>query len=117
MPSAKAIASTSRSDVADDDSAATLFPQNRGAAAPAKAGFPTIVVPGGFVPPTGDVVNPAPFGIAFTGRAFSEPRLIGLGFAFEQATKPRPPPASAPPLPSDSVARRHGHDDDQHHEH
>jgi amidase len=89
----------------DDDFDAILFPQNRGAAAPAKAGFPTVVVPGGFVPPIGDVVNPAPFGIAFTGRAFSEPTLIGLGFAFEQATKHRSPPASAPPLPSDSVDR------------
>jgi amidase len=65
-----------------------------------------VVVPGGFVPPSGDVVNPAPFGIAFSGRAFSEPTLIGLAFAFEQATQHRVPPASAPPLPSDSVNRR-----------
>jgi amidase len=88
-----------------DDFDAILFPQNRGAAAPAKAGYPTVVVPGGFVPPTGAVVNPAPFGIAFSGRAFSEPTLIGLAFAFEQATLHRTPPASAPPLPSDSVTR------------
>ena len=101
----------------DDDFDAVLFPQNRGAAAPAKAGFPTVVVPGAFLPPVAPVVNPAPFGIAFTGRAFSEPTLIGLAFAFEQATKHRSPPASAPPLPSDSVDRRdhdhghgHGHD-------
>ena len=87
----------------DDDFDAILFPQNRGAAAPAKAGYPTIVVPGGFVPPSGDVIAPAPFGIAFTGRAFSEPRLIGLAFAFEQATHHRAPPPSAPPLPSDTV--------------
>ncbi|MEO7729839.1 MAG: amidase family protein [Kofleriaceae bacterium] len=82
----------------DDDFDAVLFPQNRGAAAPAKAGYPTIVVPGGFVPPSGDVIAPAPFGVAFTGRAFSEPRLIGLAYAFEQATHHRAPPASAPPL-------------------
>jgi len=89
----------------DDDFDAILFPQNRGAAAPAKAGFPSIVVPGGFVPPTGAVINPAPFGVTFTGRAFSEPRLIALAYAFEQATKHRQPPASAPPLPSDFVDR------------
>jgi amidase len=89
----------------DDDFDAILFPQNRGAAAPAKAGYPTVVVPGGFVPPSGDVIAPAPFGIAFTGRAFSEPRLIGLAYAFEQATQHRAPPASAPPLPSDTVHR------------
>jgi len=88
-----------------DDFDAVLFPQNRGAGAPAKAGYPTVVVPGGFVPPSGDVVNPSPFGVAFTGRAFSEPTLIGLAFAFEQATQHRQPPASAPPLPTDSVGR------------
>ncbi len=88
-----------------DDFDAILFPQNRGAGAPAKAGYPTVVVPGAFLPPAGDVVNPSPFGIAFTGRAFSEPTLIGLAFAFEQATQHRQPPASAPPLPTDSVSR------------
>jgi len=90
----------------DDDFDAILFPQNRGAAAPAKAGYPSIVVPGGFTPPAGAVINPAPFGVTFTGRAFSEPRLIALAYAYEQATKLRRPPASAPALPSDFVSRR-----------
>ena len=90
----------------DDDFDAILFPQNRGAAAPAKAGYPSIVVPGGFTPPAGAVINPAPFGVTFTGRAFSEPRLIALAYAYEQATKLRQPPASAPALPSDFVSRR-----------
>lgn len=89
----------------EDDFDAILFPQNRGAAAPAKAGYPSIVVPGGFTPPTGAVINPAPFGVTFTGRAFSEPTLIALAYAFEQATKHRQSPASAPPLPTDSVSR------------
>jgi len=88
-----------------DDFDAILFPQNRGAGAPAKAGYPSIVVPGGFVPPVAPVVNPTPFGVTFTGRAFSEPTLLGLAYAFEQATQHRLPPASAPPLPSDEVAR------------
>jgi amidase len=89
----------------DDDFDAILFPQNRGAAAPAKAGYPSIVVPGGFMPPAPPVINAAPFGVTFTGRAFSEPRLIALAYAFEQATEHRQPPASAPPLPSDFVSR------------
>lgn len=89
----------------DDDFDAILFPQNRGAAAPAKAGYPSIVVPGGFVPPSGAVINPAPFGVTFTGRAFSEPTLIALAYAYEQTTKHRRSPASAPPLASDSVSR------------
>lgn len=89
----------------EDDFDAILFPQNRGAAAPAKAGYPSIVVPGGFTPPAGPVINPAPFGVTFTGRAFSEARLIALAYAYEQATKHRQPPASAPPLASDFVSR------------
>ena len=89
----------------DDDFDAILFPQNRGAAAPAKAGYPSIVVPGGFLPPSGLVINPAPFGVTFTGRAFSEPTLIALAYAFEQATKHRQAPASAPPLSTDFVSR------------
>jgi amidase len=89
----------------DDDFDAILFPQNRGAAAPAKAGYPSIVVPGGFIPPAGLVINPAPFGVTFTGRAFSEPRLIALAYAFEQATRHRQAPASTPPLSTDFVRR------------
>ena len=94
-----------------DDFDAILFPQNRGAAAPAKAGYPSVAVPTRFQAPVAPVVNPAPFGVAFTGRAFSEPRLIALAFAYEQATHHRTPPASAPALPSDTVTRGHGHGD------
>jgi amidase len=92
-------------DGTDDDFDAILFPQNRGANAPARAGYPSVAVPGGFTPPSGDVIQPAPFGVAFTGRAFSEPTLIGLAYAFEQATHHRRPPPSTPPLPGDSVGR------------
>jgi len=95
-----------------DDFDAILFSANSGAATPAKAGYPSIVVPGGFfvnapTPPFPDGFNakPGPTGVTFSGRAFSEPRLIGLAYAFEQATKHRQPPASAPPLPTDFVGR------------
>jgi amidase len=53
-------------------------------------GAPTSPFPPGFDP------RPAPFGVAFTGMACSEPKLLELAFAFEQATKRRAPPASAP---------------------
>ena len=89
-----------------DDFDAILFPQNRGAAAPAKAGYPTVIVPGGFLPPVAPGIAPSPFGVAFMGRAFSEPRLIGLAFAYEQATQLRQPPASTPPLATDTFVRR-----------
>jgi amidase len=78
---------------------------NPGAGTPARAGYPSIVVPGGFLPPSGDVINPRPSGITFSGPAFSEARLVALAYAFEQATKLRLPPASTPPLPTDSVGR------------
>ena len=57
-----------------------------GCAQPAAlAGYPAISVPAGYA-------HGLPVGIAFMGRAFSEPTLIRLAFAFEQATKARRPP-------------------------
>jgi len=82
---------------------AMVFPGASGAAIAAKPGYPTVIVPFGFVPnaptpafPPGFDAKPAPFGVSFTGMACSEPRLIELAYAFEQATKRRAPPASAP---------------------
>jgi amidase len=82
---------------------ALLFPGSSGAAIAAKPGYPTVIVPFGFVPnaptppfPEGFDAKPAPYGVSFTGTACSEPRLIELAYAFEQATKRRVPPASAP---------------------
>jgi amidase len=82
---------------------ALLFPGANGAAIAAKPGYPTVIVPFGLVPnnltpplPPGFDAKPSPFGVSFTGMACSEPRLLELGFAFEQATKRRVPPASTP---------------------
>lgn len=94
-----------------DDFDAILFPASRGANIAARAGYPSIVVPGGFVDasnpafPAGFTPQPAPDGVTFSGPAFSEPRLIGLAYAFEQATHHRVAPASAPPLAGDVVTR------------
>jgi amidase len=52
------------------------------------AGYPHITVPGGFV-------RGLPVGISFFGRAWSEPTLIKLAYAYEQATKHRRPPTYA----------------------
>lgn len=89
----------------EDDIDAILAAANFFAATPAKAGYPSITVPGGFLPPTPPIENPFPSGVTFSGPAFSEPILIGLAYAFEQATHHRQPPASTPPLPTDSVSR------------
>ncbi|MBA2622027.1 MAG: hypothetical protein H0U88_00205, partial [Chthoniobacterales bacterium] len=91
-----------------DDTDAILSVGNFFAAAPAKAGFPGVTVPGGFItagPGDPPIANPFPQTITFTGPAFSEPRLIALGYAYEQATHRRIPPASTPALPSDTVVK------------
>jgi amidase len=89
-----------------DDVDAILASANSFAATPAKAGYPSVTVPGGFVSPTDPIQNPFPSGVTFSGPAFSEPILIGLAYAFEQATRHRQPPASTQQLPTDSVSRR-----------
>lgn len=88
-----------------DDFDAILASANSFAGTPAKAGYPSITVPGGFLPPDGIIANPFPSGVTFSGPAFSEPALVGLAYAFEQATRHRRAPASTPPLPGDTVTR------------
>jgi amidase len=78
---------------------AVLFPSWSGANISARPGYPTVIVPFGMVRnaptppfPDGFEARPAPFGVSFAGAACSEPRLIELGYSFEQATKRRVPP-------------------------
>jgi amidase len=65
---------------------ALLFPACLGADIAAKAGYPSITVPGGYTP------EGEPLGVTFTGMAYSEPTLIRIAYAFEQATNHRVPP-------------------------
>jgi amidase len=87
----------------EHDLDALLFPGSTGAAIAAKPGYPTVIVPFGFAPndptpafPQGFAAKPAPYGVSFTGMACSEPRLLELAYAFEQATRRRVPPALTP---------------------
>src|SRR5690606_41157295 len=78
---------------------ALLFPAGMGASIAARPGYPTVIVPFGRVLnaptpalPDGFDAKPSPFGVAFTAGKCSEPTLIGLAYAFEQATKRRVAP-------------------------
>ena len=82
---------------------AFITPGGSGAGIAARAGYPIIAVPLGMVPnapqqafPAGFSARPAPYGVGFVGAQCSEPKLIEIAYAFEQATKRRVPPSSAP---------------------
>ena len=85
---------------------ALLFPGVSSANIGARPGYPTVTVPYGFVRvaagsgaaafPAGFDPKPAPFNVSFTGTACSEPKLIEIAYAFEQATKKRIAPPQFP---------------------
>jgi len=82
---------------------AFITPGGSGAGIASRAGYPIIAVPFGMVPnapqqafPAGFNPRPAPFGVGFVGAQCSEPKLVEIAYAFEQATKKRVPPSSAP---------------------
>jgi amidase len=51
----------------------------------AVAGYVNVTVPAGFI-------GPLPIGVSFIGGRWDEPTIIGLAYAFEQATRVRVPP-------------------------
>src|SRR5207245_4556625 len=61
-------------------------------------GFPDLIVPAGF---TGDNL---PVGLSFLGTAFSEQKLLSLGYSFEQATHARRLPVQTPRLKGESIS-------------
>jgi amidase len=78
-----------------------LFPGSSGANYATKAGYPIMTVPYGMTanPNPGAKGSPdktRPFGVSFVGKLCDEPKMLAIGYAFEQATKKRVPPAPAP---------------------
>ena len=70
---------------------ALIFPANFGANAPARGGYPSVAVPAGkfqFTTVFPGFASPpfSPIDATFTGPRFSEGKLIGFAYAFEQAT-------------------------------
>jgi amidase len=78
---------------------ALIFPGSAGANYATKAGYPIIAVPYGMVAnyadgAKGSLDKVRPFGVTFVGAHCADPKLVGIAYAFEQATKQRvPPPA------------------------
>lgn len=78
---------------------AVLFPGAMGAAIAAKAGYPSVMVPSGFVSGADGKDTPDyPLGVSFAGRAWSEHKLLRLAYAYEQASNMRKPPPRLPVL-------------------
>lgn len=59
-------------------------------------GFPDLIVP------AGTLADGLPVSISFLGPAFSEPTLLALGYAYEQATRRLPIAAATPALPGEN---------------
>jgi amidase len=57
------------------------------------AGFPHITVPMG-------QINELPIGLSFMGRPYTEPQLLSIAYAYEQATHLRRPPAFMQRIPT-----------------
>ena len=69
---------------------AVLFPGMAGASIAAKPGYPSVQVPAGFTSGVGKMATPDfPQGATFSGRAWSEAKLLRIAYAFEQATLAR----------------------------
>jgi amidase len=49
--------------------------------------------------PSGFTTDNLPVGLTFFGKPYSEPTLLKLAYAYEQATRHRIPPKTTPPLP------------------
>ena len=83
---------------------ALMFPGANLNGIAAKTGYPVVVVPLGLVPnapnnaafPAGFDAKPGPFGVSFAGAACTEPKLLGIAYGFEQATKGRISPPNLP---------------------
>jgi amidase len=78
---------------------AVLFAGSGGASIAAKAGYPSVMVPGGFISGFDGKDTPDyPLGMTFAGRAWSEHKLLRLAHAFEQASNIRKPPPGLPAI-------------------
>jgi amidase len=101
--------------MADLDLDAILYPLQKILVAPVTAeeqlerngtlsngtGFPAVTFPGGFSAPTSSAPLGVPVGAELLGLDYTEPKLLGYAYAFEQASGLRKLPKSTPVLPNE----------------
>jgi amidase len=101
--------------MADLDLDAILYPLQKILVAPVTAedqlerngtlsngtGFPAVTFPGGFSAPTASAPLGVPVGAELLGLDYTEAKLLGYAYAFEQASGFRKPPKSTPALPNE----------------
>jgi len=101
--------------MADLDLDAILYPLQKILVAPVTAedqlerngtlsngtGFPAVTFPGGFSAPTSSAPLGVPVGAELLGLDYTEPKLLGYAYAFEQAARLRKLPKSTPALPGE----------------
>jgi len=63
-----------------------------------RTGLPALCAPAGLTK------DGLPISLEFLGAPFSEPTLIAIGYAYEQASPPREPPPTTPALPGETIA-------------
>jgi amidase len=63
----------------------------------AKTGLPALVAPMGLTK------EGLPIGLELMGKPFSEPKLIAMGYAYEQASPPHIAPTLVPALPGEHI--------------
>lgn len=80
------------------EGAANYDKLGRGTRISTATGFPGLTVPAGFTASDG-----MPVGLEFLGKPWTEGPLLGLGYAFEQASKHRKLPASTPALDGEFI--------------
>ncbi len=76
---------------------ALMFPESGGANYATKAGYPIVVVPFAMVANYADGAKGSPdrvrpYGVSFVGGHCEDPKIVGIAYAFEQATRKRVPP-------------------------
>lgn len=73
---------------------AIVAPMDHASKLTGKAGYPAVTVPCGYIEE--GAAKGTPVGLTFIGTAWSEPKLIGLAYAFEQRIAARRPPELSP---------------------